>query len=244
MNFTTLAKGYLKQFQKIYVDSMSEGRTSVELASRPCVHDFLEKLWISLGAKEHNLVTLHEPQLEGTKGTPDWKLSDSISHGVYFYGEHKNTRLSAPYPMSQHVTNQISRYLELGRPIFLFDGIEFLFFRQGCTDQIERVELINKPVNPDTDWARETPNLLVQSKFLELLESPGFTTWNENKLIGHIAVRARHLADILFELISTYQDGGSTIQEEELLVSIHKLQEVVSVHHDPILPIIEHAQSS
>ncbi|MCY3885981.1 MAG: N-6 DNA methylase, partial [Gammaproteobacteria bacterium] len=235
MSFSEIAQEYLGEFQHVYDTAKAAGQQSVELSSRPYAHKFLTKLWSSIQNQNYETELLHEAPVRSIGKTPDWRLCDSVSHGVFFYGEHKSVDLLAPYKLDNNEVSQIEQYLKLGRPVFVFDGIEFLFFESGRIEQPERIELIAKPIDTKQQWSTQPANILVETKFRKLLESPGFTSWTETNLIRHIAIRARLLADAFYDLMSSVENSGSTIAENKLIEAIHSLQELVRDHHDPVL---------
>ena len=236
MNFESIAKAYLRRFQITYQDSVRAGASSVELRSRPHAHRFLEELWASAAEGRHELEIVHDAQVEGTRNAPDWRVQDRMSHGVFFYGEHKSANLDGAFQLSNDERNQVAKYLDMERPVFVFDGIEFLFFAPGNSlDSPERIELIKKPVDVSQKWERQILNPQVDIKFRRLLENPGFKRWTEEQLVEQLAVRTRLLADEIHRFVRKNALGGATSSENRFIQALHELFEVVRCHHDPSL---------
>ena len=235
MTYHSISKLYLSKFQQVYKDAIADGATSVELASRPQAHEFLSGLW-KLAIDDNNRLKIrHESNVSGTTNTPDWSVEDRKTRGVYFYGDHKNTTLKEQYSFSKNERDQIQRYLKFGRPLFVFDGIEFIFFETGSFNDSTRFELIKKPLACDKDWSKCTPNPLVEAKFRDLFGNPGFRRWTEEQLVQQVAMRARTLADAIFPLVTGVPGSGATIAENALIEAFRSLHQLIRDHHDPSL---------
>ena len=235
MSFNLVTTAYVRELQQVYRNAIADDSTKVELKSRPGAHRYLEKVWDIASGDECQLSIRHETRVTGTPNTPDWRIEDSVSHGVFFYGDHKSTVIDGPYVPSGSDIEQIERYLKLGRPLFVFDGIEFLFYETASIHEYEVIELIPKPLDIDTDWSRHTPNPAIEVKFRHLLKNPGFSKWTEEQLITHVATRAKMLSDAIYILMTRAEGSGETINENDLIQILQNLHQELREHHDPSL---------
>lgn len=237
MTFNNLTKQYLKDFQKNCVTAFSNGSKAIEMATRPSVHGYIESLVDSLKAKNTDIVIHHDAAYTKTD-RPDWRLEDPNTFGIYCFGDHKSLSLSKPFVLSRKERSQIQRYLNLGRPVFVFDGLEFLFF-DGSIDYPVREELIKKTVGMGDDWSSQTINPSVEIHFRNIIDNPGFRKWTESQLIEQLAIRARDLSDEIHHLLNAPVGSGQNETEEKLLASLHNLKKIIEEHHDPSLNNID-----
>ena len=235
MSFNSITSEYLRELQQICKNALSDNSTSVELKSRPETHKFLSTLWKGIKNDEREISIRHETNVTGTRNTPDWRIEDLDSHGVFFYGDHKSIVLDGPYVPSESETQQIERYLALGRPLFIFDGIEFVFYETGSIHEFQVIELIPKPVDLESDWSSYAANPAVESKFRDLFRNPGFRRWSEEQLVRHVAIRARMLSDAIYVLLTYSEGSGATIAENKLIQVLAGLHREIYDHHDPTL---------
>lgn len=231
MSYLHKTRRYLTQFQTICSRALDRGAGSVELATRPVVHRFIEELVTSVRS---GVAVHHDTRVSTTLDRPDWRIEDCESFGIFSYGDQKNLSAQGPLRLSRLELAQVSRYLELGRPVFVFDGIEFLFFN-GDGAEPERLEIVPKPLDMSADWSRLRINSSVVSRFERLLTNPGFHRWTEKELIRQLAQRARYLSVSIERLLSAPLGSGSNSAEECLLVSLHSIWALLKNHHDPSL---------
>lgn len=233
MQLERLVRRYLINFKRVYIDALNAGVTSVELATRPVVHHFVCSLITSL---RDGVVIHHDIKVGGDIGTPDWRIEDRASFGTYALGDHKDLNRDAPYVLSNNEREQIRRYLEYGRPVFVFDGIEFLFFDSAKSiDDPRRAELVPKPLHLKTEWSELIINPTVEVEFRRLLENPGFRRWSEQELMVQLAHRARNASTLFRDLLSSPPGSGSTEAENKLICSFHELWRLIREHQDPAL---------
>ncbi|MGV0905967.1 type ISP restriction/modification enzyme [Mycobacterium novum] len=229
MNIDRITKAYLAQLQQKVKAAGGSAASALELATRPVVTKFLDD---ALTALKPGSVLHHESQVGSDK--PDWRIEDPETFGVYAYADHKGLALNGPLVLDSRSEEQVQRYLALGRPVFVFDGVEFLFFKSGSGDP-ERLTLVEKPLDLDFDWTRLTINPAVKTRLGELLESPGFHKWTEADLMVQLAGRARLLSSAVLTLLEAPCGSGSDAAEEELLGALHDLHELARKNHDPAL---------
>ncbi|MBT5925889.1 MAG: SAM-dependent DNA methyltransferase, partial [Verrucomicrobia bacterium] len=229
-SFRELCIRYLDDFQEACEVAWTSGATSTELATRPVVTKFLSDLALLITP---SVIVHHEIQVDA-KNRPDWWFSHPLNFGVYGYGDHKGLRLNGPYEMNGQERSQIERYMHLGRPVFVFDGLEFLWFTDDINNPI-RVELISKPITRSQKWSSQLVNLIAYSEFQTFLDVPGFRKWNETELIQQLAVRARMMANSVESILISPLGSGRDEEENELIDATHELWKILAKHHDPNL---------
>ena len=233
MSFETITKTYLANFQASCRVAYSNGAKAIELATRPAVHQYIQSL-VSLCKKDADDILLHHDVNYTKRDRPDWRLEDRNTYGIYCFGDHKSLSMDKPLKLSANEEKQIERYLELGRPVFVFDGIEFLFFFDGIKSPA-RCELVKKPLVLSDKWDQLIINPLAEQNFRKLINNPGFRKWTETQLIEQLAIRARDLSDDLNILLCAPVGSGASISEESLLKALHNLKLLISKHHDTSL---------
>ncbi|EFJ9787928.1 hypothetical protein BHJ48_003837, partial [Escherichia coli] len=122
MQYEKIVRKYLTEFKK--VAKTVDLDKSNELATRPCVHIFIQELVTGLNK---NVIVHHDRNFTKTE-KPDWRLEDNKNFGIYCFGDHKKTNFSESPRLNDNEILQIKRYLNLGRPVFVFDGLEFIFY--------------------------------------------------------------------------------------------------------------------
>ena len=228
-------RDYLDNFQKVALAALAQGATSVEMATRPCVHGFIENL-VGLTESKASKATIFHDVAATVGNRPDWRVEDSNSFGVFVYGDHKNLNLAGPFAFTPNEKTQIERYLTLGRPVFVFDGIEFVFLDPNDFNPFQnarRESLVRKPLSPETKWSELPIEQLVEIRFAELMDRPGFRKWSELELIEQLALRARLLSTEIVQLLESPRGAGVDHAEDRLLEVIHKLSSQLVEHHDP-----------
>lgn len=231
MSIDTIVRAYLRRLQQAVIDASGAGAVSLELATRPVVTTYLlEKAIEALkpGAVLHN-------ELHVSAGNrPDWRIDAPDTFGVYAYGDHKGLSLTGPLNLTQRDKEQVQRYLGLGRPVFVFDGVEFLFYEEEDAPA-ERIELVPKPLSLHVDWSKLPINPSVEIRLRSLLESPGFRKWTEADLMEQLAGRARLISTSVATLLEAPLGSGQNAAEEELLGALHSLHDLARINHDPSL---------
>lgn len=233
MSFEKITKSYLREFQASVANALSSGAKSIELATRPVVHNYIEA--VANHCKKHGAtLIIHHDTNYTSKNRPDWRIEDATNFGVFCFGDHKSLASSGPFQPTPTEQKQISRYLSLGRPVFIFDGVEFIFY-QGALASAVHCQIIPKPLVSASDWSSQTINITAESQFRNLLENPGFRKWTEAQLVQQLACRARTASDEIASLLLAPLGSGSSSSEEQLLCSLHLLQKTIAEHHDPSL---------
>ncbi|GGZ19849.1 N-6 DNA methylase [Shewanella chilikensis] len=233
MSFDKITESYLKSFQEVCKATYSSGVNSIELASRPVVHRYIESL-INLFKSDFSEIVIHHDVNYTKHDRPDWRLEDPSTFGIYCFGDHKSLSIDKEFSLTKSEKKQIERYISLGRPVFVFDGLEFLFFEKDIENP-KREQLIPKPANLSSDWDKISANPSVEIEFRNLINNPGYRRWTESQLIEQLAVRARTLSEELKDLLCAPIGSGASTAEEHLIVALHSLKGIIEKHHDPSL---------
>jgi hypothetical protein len=229
LNFDDRTREYLGQFQTECERIWGEGKTSTELATRPLVHMYLQEVILSL---QPLCLLEHDSVVTGTSNRPDWIFSNPDNFGIYCYADHKGLKAYSSYNLSAVESNQIDRYLAMGRPVFVFDGMEFLFF-EGDRSSLERISLVSKSGSKGNDWSSMEINPAVEVKLRELFNAAGFRPWTESDLVIQLALRARAMSESIAEYLQLPEGSGFDDAENELIEALQSLREMVVGHHDP-----------
>jgi len=236
-SFEYLCTKYLKEFQSSVRSARALGVGSVEMATRPVVHGFIESLVRHSEASPGRAIVHHD--ITVTAGNrPDWWIEDKDTFGVFAYGDHKNLSDLVPFVFTNAEREQMSRYLRLGRPVFVFDGIEFIFLSPDDEQPFhnpKKYSLVSKPLKMAVDWSTLPIEPQVEIQFAKLLQAPGFRKWNENDLIEQLAQRARLISEEIALLLDAPVGSGANRVENDLMIALHDLQNQLATHHDPFL---------
>ena len=234
MTLQSTVRNYLAKLQDTYQSAIDYGAQSVELACRPIAHSFIEEIIAHICADQIDAVVYHEARVHGTKNTPDWSIVDHSTFGVFCYGDHKNLDLSGPLALTPTDKSQMERYLTMGRPLFVFDGLEFIFYHDTLQNPT-RHSLISKPLSLDSDWSQCAVSLEAVHKLKALLDEPGYRKWTEGQLIELLATRARLMSDTLRALLIRPPGSGETLVDNIIIDALQDLKRLIEDHHDPTL---------
>lgn len=233
MSFESITRNYLKQFQRVYMDAKKGGVGSVEMATRIVVTRYVEEL-SELTKRAHGRVVVQHDSTVTRGNRPDWRLEDAASSSIYCFGDHKDLSPDSAFDISISQRKQFQRYLDLGRPVFVFDGIEFIFLSPESGVEI-RSSLIPKPLDTKRDWSKQVIDSNVEDHFRGILQNAGPRKWTEKQLIERLATEARSLSDAILDLLRAPAGSGVDNEEEILITALHSLHDLISEHHDPTL---------
>lgn len=118
---------YLKKISNEYKHAQISNAATPELSFRPHLYELLKKCSSALKPTDAVHVVF-EPSNIG-HGRPDFRLHDAKTYAVYCYLETKALD-TKPIIWQKH-TDQLKRYLSLGYPVILTDGIEFQIFEDS-----------------------------------------------------------------------------------------------------------------
>ena len=124
LTFQQIAEQYFKELKKEISVGTSSGEATDELSYRTSLDNFFKNVAAKIDGK---ISIIPEPKNQGILGRPDWRFHNSESMGVYGYVEAKGLDPSAEINISNY-QSQVERYLVLGNPVILTDGIDFVLF--------------------------------------------------------------------------------------------------------------------
>lgn len=119
---------YLRNISGAYRRALASRVATPELSFRPYL-DGLLKDCCSVLKPSDPVEVVFEPA-KTQQGRPDFRLHDRRTYAVYGYIETKPVS-DDPVSWRDH-RDQLNRYLALGYPVVLTDGLEFLFFENRC----------------------------------------------------------------------------------------------------------------
>ncbi|MDQ9821114.1 N-6 DNA methylase [Acinetobacter bereziniae] len=231
--FEIISKEYLKEFQKLVRQTIETGSTSTEMATRPVVHNYIYKIMELICPESVELKVYHDTSYTRIH-RPDWRIENNKNFGVYFFGDQKNLSFNKPFSLSKGEKEQIKGYLDLGYPVFVFDGIEFLIYKEDINNPL-KFQIIKKPLNLKDDWSLNQVNDSILDGFRDLLKNTGFRKWTELALIKKLAYKARYIALEIEALLEIPIGSGLSSEENFLIEDLVQLHNVLKENHDPIL---------
>lgn len=216
---------YLIRLKKDLDTAVSTGNATPELSFRPALDSLLVEL-----AKfyDKNIDRIFEPRSQGKYGRPDWLFSNSKTMGVYGYIEAKGLSITVQLDPSNY-EKQVKRYLYLGNPVILTDGIDFILYKPNGGREL--VSLCKKPIK----WEDLQPNMDALPIFKQFFKEEGFRMVSEKQLVSELSIRARHLCADLEEILSLDEDEAENEIERETIVALKHLWDVASQNHDKSL---------
>ena len=198
------------------------GMATAELSFRTYLDEFFLNLCSDLNP---SIRRIFEPRAQGRFGRPDWLFTDAETMGVYGYVEAKGLSTEESIDIEEYHA-QILKYLNLGNPVILTDGIEFVYF--DVNGAPERFCLFAKPV----DW--DNPLLNVQSIaiFQKFFSKIGFRAMSEQMVIEELSKRAKLLCGELLDLLSLEEEEAETETELSTVRTLKKLWDIASTNLD------------
>jgi hypothetical protein len=174
-----------------------------------------------------------EPKSQAKAGRPDWRFHDSETLGVYGYVEAKALDAKNALKETDH-QKQLEKYLALGHPVVLTDGIEFVFISPASANKaIYRQSLVSKPLTGD--WHLSSPNLALDTLFDEFFKTVQSRVCSEQELIEELARRARLLSGAVEELADLTPASGKNAAEKKTIKALSELKRILVTLHDPRL---------
>lgn len=229
-NFEKITRAYLEEFQDKYVMSQRSRSTSSELATRPRVHKYIEDL-VAICKTQNSDPYVHHDTALVSRDRPDWTIADRLSLGIYFFGDHKDINLRGSYQPTPAEIDQIKRYLSFGRPVFVFDGLEFTLYERDFSNS-KTFQLVSKPLVSNNRWSTMPLNSQVETLFKGLLGNPGFRKWSEEDLIKQLALYAQEIRFEFEQLLEAPAGSGLNAEENFLISELTKLQTLLKEGHD------------
>lgn len=225
MTFQQIAEQYFKELKREVSVGTSSGEATDELSYRTSLDNFFKNVSAKIDGK---IDIIPEPKNQGRLGRPDWRFHNSESMGVYGYVEAKGIDQLSEINISNY-QEQVERYLILGNPVILTDGIDFVLFTPDKKKKI--FSLCAKPVN----WTKPEFNLELEVLFKTFFKKVGYRKVSENQLVNEVAKRARLLSNELQELLELEDDEAENEAESTTLKLLKELKRTAEQSHDKSL---------
>lgn len=216
---------YIASLSKDYKTGESTGNATAELSFRPALDSFFVKVKRFFGK---DIQRIFEPRTQGKYGRPDWMFSNAKTMGIYGYVEAKGFNPNVVLNPKDY-ESQVKRYLYLGNPVILTDGIDFILYKPSGTTK--KVSVCSKPIK----WDNVQPNTDVLTMFRDFFKEEGYRTISEKQLVAELSVRARHLCADLESILSLEEDEAENKTERDTIVSLKHLWDIASKKHDKSL---------
>lgn len=224
MNFSQILNIYLSELHQEVLASQS-GETTAELSFRTSLDNFFKNTANTIDSK---IVTIPEPKNQNKLGRPDWRFHNADSMGVYGYVESKGID-SQNHINKEAYKKQVEKYLTLGNPVILTDGIDFILFKPNGEEV--NYSACQKPI----DWNNLIPNTELETLFLTFFGQIGHRIISENQLVTEVAKRAKLLTSEIQEFLTLEDDETENQTELNTVLLLRELKETASVNHDRTL---------
>jgi hypothetical protein len=225
MEFKLIVDNYLSELRKEVEAGQNSGEATSELSYRTSLDNFFKQLAASI---DPQIVAIPEPKNQNKLGRPDWRFHNAESMGVYGYVEAKGIDANETLNPAAY-QSQIEKYLTLGNPVILTDGIDFIIYNPD--GNYKKHSLFEKPIN----WTTPVVDLSLETLFLEFFGEVGYRTISENQLVGEVAKRAKLLTEEIIEFLHLEVDEAENASELNTLQLIKELQATAQVSHDRTL---------
>lgn len=214
---------YLKKISNEYKHAQISNAATPELSFRPHLYELLKKCSSVLKPTDAVHVVF-EPSNIG-HGRPDFRLHDAKTYAVYCYLETKALD-TKPINWQRHV-NQVKRYLALGYPVILTDGIEFQIFEDSIDHGPSKIISLVKSKNQllqNQVVIDKSCLLQFEIWFRELLSAKLPQKITRTQLMKLLAHRARLIRDEARTLMtSSFRPGSEEERVSNKLKGIFKL---------------------
>ena len=220
-----ILNGYIKTLEKDYKTSIETGNSTPELSFRPALDDFLVQISKFINPK---IDRIFEPRQQGKYGRPDWLFSNITTMGIYGYVEAKG--FNPNVTLNPHdYENQVKRYLYLGNPVILTDGIDFIVYEPNGKAKLTSV--CKKPIN----WANAEVNTDIFPVLKSFFKEEGFRTISEKQLVSELSKRAKYLCEDLENILELEEDEAENETERKTIIALKNLWDIASKSHDKSL---------
>ncbi len=224
MNFNQILNNYLSELHQEILASES-GETTAELSFRTSLDNFFKNIAHTIDSK---IVTIPEPKNQNKRGRPDWRFHNSDSMGVYGYVEAKGIDDQNKINKEAY-RSQVEKYLSLGNPVLLTDGIDFILFKPNG-EEVKYSACI-KPI----DWNNLVPNSELETLFLTFFGQIGHRVISENQLVTEVAKRAKLLTSEIYDFLNLEDDETENQAELNTVLLLRELKETAALNHDRTL---------
>lgn len=221
-----IISNYIRTLTSDYRTALLTGNSTPELSFRPALDSFLSHLSQYINT---NAVRIFEPRTQGKYGRPDWLFYHKTSMGIFGYVEAKGLDPNNQIDRTSYQA-QVQRYLNLGNPVILTDGVDFAFYYPDGSNEI--ISIIKKPISwDDTDIVNND----IFSRFREFFKEEGYRTISEKQLVSEISSRAKLLCSEIEEILSLEIDEAENEAEKNTIVALKNLWDLASTNHDKAL---------
>ncbi len=225
VRYQSILDNYFKALKEFYRNENLASFATAELSFRPFLDSFFADLTRLI---DPSIQRVFEPCNQGKSGRPDWVFTDSSTMGIYGYVEAKGFSPQSNINIEEYLS-QVSKYLKLGNPILLSDGIEFIFFEP--TGKIDSFSVFKKPI----DWNSPEYNIQSMEAFQRFFSKTGFRTVPQQMIITELSKRAKLLSDGLLELLSLEEDEAESETELSTIRTLKKLWDTAASNLDASL---------
>jgi len=224
MNFNQILNSYLSELHQEVLASQS-GEATAELSFRTSLGNFFKN---TASAINPEIVTIPEPKNQNKIGRPDWRFHNSGSMGVYGYVEAKGIDSQNEINKEPYRT-QVEKYLTLGSPVLLTDGIDFILFKPNGMEA--SYSACQKPI----DWKNLVPNPELETLFLTFFGEVGHRKISETQLVKEVAQRAKLLTSAIHDFLNLEEDETENQTELNTVLLLKGLKETAALNHDRTL---------
>jgi len=230
MSYEDTVRRYLNDLHGYVRAARATGEATAELSYRPLLDTFLREISRFYSP---NVDIIFEPKLQGQAGRPDWRLYNTEDLGLYGFVEAKALDPERPINVESYM-QQIIKYLRIGQPVILTDGLEFIFFDPGNITASHRHCLTDKPFRRQE--RREIRiDCGMDGRLRGFFRESGSRKCSEQQLIHEMAVRATELSECVLTLSEAPRGSGASGEENRTIEILHVLQTTLRLHHDPVL---------
>lgn len=225
VRYKNILEQYFAELKDFYDFNSTSGMATAELSFRPYLDNFFANLSAYINP---TIQRVFEPRTQGKYGRPDWAFSDSETMGIYGYVEAKGLS-PKDHINPEEYKRQVTKYLHLGNPVLLTDGIEFVFY--AVDGSVQTFELFTKPI----DW--DNPDFSIESLryFQEFFSRVGFKSMPEQMIISELSKRAKLLCSDLLELLNLEEDEAESESELKTIKTLKRLWDNAAVNLDTSL---------
>ena len=221
----TILNDYVNKLEKDYKTAVETGNATPELSFRPALDDFFVRISKFISPK---IDRIFEPRQQGKYGRPDWLFSNNVTMGVYGYVEAKGFNPNVVLKPCGY-ESQVKRYLYLGNPVILTDGVDFIAYEPNGV--VKLTSICKKPI----DWTHIEVNTDVFLMFKDFFKEEGFRTIGEKQLVSELSKRAKYLCEDLENILNLEEDEAENEAERNTIIALKHLWDVASKSHDKSL---------
>jgi|GEM_PF-2920763 len=221
---------YLSELARVIATRKKSG--SLELRTRPFADILFRALVAEASDKKDKAEVISEERYIGNI-QPDWRIQSAESFGVFFFADHKPPDFTGAYEIDEN-DFQIKKYLLTGRPLFIFDGIEFILIKENKEKGLitTRYFLTKKPVK-DKNLRVECGEVArLFEEVRGLLAKPGFRKYSDDELTSYLGLQARELRHIIHKKAVSPPGSGVNSDDNFLICKVKELKKELVKDYD------------